>query len=120
MPEGGYVMPKAEKEFVLNYAMNRWQLNFKKNVGPTSDSVRLCAPATLDEWRDYYYSNVKPAEHIDRLGQALYRHIRDELPSEKRFHPDLLAGISEQDCIAYIHTVVIDRVYHGYRKEHGD
>lgn len=32
-------MPKAEKEFILNYATNRWQLNFKKNVGSTSDSI---------------------------------------------------------------------------------
>ena len=112
-------MPKAEKEFVLNYAMNRWQLNFKKNVGPTSDSVRLCAPASLEEWRDYYYANVRPAAHIDALGRALYGHIQNDLPAEERFHPNLLAGITEGDCIRYMHTVVIDRVYNGYRKEHG-
>lgn len=45
-------MPKAEKEFILNYAMNRWQLNFKKNVGPTSDSIRICNPSSLEEWKD--------------------------------------------------------------------
>lgn len=48
-------MPKAEKEFVLNYATNRWQLNFKKNVGPTSDSIRLCQPSNLNDWETYYY-----------------------------------------------------------------
>lgn len=36
-------MQIAKREFVLNYAMNRWQLNFKRNVGPTSDSIRLLA-----------------------------------------------------------------------------
>ena len=60
-------MPRAEKEFILNYATNRWQLNFKKNVGPTSDSIRLCNPSSYEEWRDYYYSNVRSREHIDRL-----------------------------------------------------
>ena len=112
-------MPRAEKEFVLNYAMNRWQLNFKKNVGSTSDSVRLCAPSSLEEWRGYYYANVRPAAHIDALGRALYGHIRDDLPTEERFHPNLLARITEQDCIEYMHMVVINRVFNGYRKEHG-
>lgn len=43
-------MPRANKEFVLNYAMNRWQLNFKRNVGPTSDSIRLCNPSSYEEF----------------------------------------------------------------------
>jgi len=41
-------MPRATKEFVLNYAMNRWQLNFKKNVGPTSELIRSCAPHNFE------------------------------------------------------------------------
>jgi len=56
------------KEWILNSAMNRFQLNFKRNVGPTSESIRKCSPKSLDEWRDYYFNNVKPKEHIwDRL-----------------------------------------------------
>lgn len=112
-------MPKAEKEFILNYAMNRWQFNFKKNVGPTSDSVRICAPESLEEWRTYYYNNIRSAEHIDSLGQALYEHIINDLPGEDRFHPNLVASITKQDCINYMHMVVIDRVFNGYMKEHG-
>lgn len=112
-------MPKAEKEFVLNYAMNRWQLNFKKNVGPTSDSIRRCAPSSLAEWREYYYTKVRSSAHIDSLGQALYAHITNDLPGENRFHPDLLASITEADCIHYMHQIVIDRVFNGYMKEHG-
>lgn len=112
-------MPKAEKEFILNYAMNRWQLNFKKNVGPTSDSIRLCAPQSLEEWREYYYNNVRSAAHIDLLGQSLYGHIKNDLPREDRFHPNLIAKVTEQDCIDYMHMVVIDRVFNGYMKEHG-
>ncbi|HPL64709.1 MAG TPA: MjaI family restriction endonuclease [Syntrophales bacterium] len=37
------------KEWILNSAMNRFQLNFKRNVGPTSESIRMCAPKTLNE-----------------------------------------------------------------------
>ncbi len=111
--------PRAEKEFVLNYAMNRWQLNFKRNVGPTSDSIRECRPNSIDEWRDYYYANVRTKHHIDSLGRKLYVRITGDLPREVRFHPDLLASITEEDCIKYLNSVVIDRTYNGYCKEQG-
>lgn len=112
-------MPIANKEFILNYAMNRWQLNFKRNVGPTSDSIRICNPSSFEEWRDYYYANIRTREHLNSLGRSLYLHITDELPSEERFHPNLLASITEQDCINYMHTVVLERTYNGYLKERG-
>lgn len=112
-------MPKAEKEFILNYAMNRWQLNFKRNVGPTSDSIRACKPKSIHEWENYYYTNVRSKEHIDTLGEQLYDHIKNDLPSEKRFHPELLDSISKNDCMKYMHDMVILRQYNGYLKEHG-
>ncbi|MBR5222300.1 MAG: MjaI family restriction endonuclease [Clostridia bacterium] len=112
-------MPKAEKEFILNYAMNRWQLNFKKNVGPTSDSIRLCAPNSYEEWAEYYYIIVRSRGNIDSIGESLYQHIKNDLPGEERFHPTLLSSITKHDCISYMHNVVIDRVYSGYKKEHG-
>ena len=112
-------MPQANKEFILNYAMNRWQLNFKKNVGPTSDSIRLCDPSSFQEWCDYYYAKVRSAEHLDSLGRKLYHVIRTELPGEMRFHPDLLASITEEDCMDYMHTVVLERTYNGYMRERG-
>lgn len=112
-------MPKAEKEFILNYATNRWQLNFKRNVGPTSDSIRLCNPSSYEEWQNYYYSQVRSRKDIDELGRSLYQHIHDDLPDEERFHPALISSINLQDCISYMHKLVIDRVYNGYIKEHG-
>lgn len=111
--------PAAEKEFVLNYAMNRWQLNFKKNVGPTSDSIRECSPNSMAEWENYYYAQIRSRTHITGLGKTLFRRINEDLPQEKRFHPDLLAGISEADCIDYMHNIVIKRTYDGYAKERG-
>lgn len=112
-------MPKAQKEFVLNYAMNRWQLNFKRNVGPTSDSIRMCTPSSFEEWENYYYLNVRSKEHLDELGRKLYCHIIYDLPCENRFHPDLLDSITEGDCIEYIHKVVLERTYNGFLKERG-
>ena len=112
-------MPKAEKEFVLNYTMNRWQLNFKKNVGPTSDSIRECAPDSLQQWEQYYYQNIRSREHIKSLGEILYGHIKNTLPDEKRFHPELLEAVSKQDCLDYMHNIVITRTYNGYAKEKG-
>jgi hypothetical protein len=112
-------MPIAEKEFVLNYTMNRWQLNFKRNVGPTSASIRDCQPASLEEWEDYYYSNVRSRDDIESLGDRLYYHITETLPGEKRFHPELLEIVTQDDCLQYMHNIVITRTYNGYAKERG-
>lgn len=109
----------AQKEFVLNYATNRWGLNKKSNVGPTSDSIRLCAPNSMEEWVNYYYSNVRSYEHINALGRSLYEKVNKILPYEKRFYPELLDSITEEDCIQYIHQLVINRQYEGYLKENG-
>jgi hypothetical protein len=52
------------KEWILNSAMNRFQLNFKRNVGPTSESIRQCEPKTLEEWREYYFSTSEVPKTI--------------------------------------------------------
>jgi hypothetical protein len=98
------------KEWILNSAMNRFQLNFKRNVGPTSESIRKCSPKNLDEWRAYYFSQVKPKEHIIELGKKLYVKITEVIQSE-------VAEVTEQDCIDYIMQLVIDRTYDGYVTE---
>lgn len=70
------------KEWILNSAMNRFQLNFKRNVGPTSESIRQCAPKTLDEWREYYFKNVRSKEHLEELGKKLYVKITEVIHAE--------------------------------------
>ncbi len=42
------------KEWILNSVMNRFQLNFKRNVGPTSEYIRNCSPKSLTDWENYY------------------------------------------------------------------
>ena len=98
------------KEWILNSAMNRFQLNFKRNVGATSESIRKCAPKSLDEWRDYYYANVKSEAHIEDLGKKLYVKITEVIQSE-------VQEVTEQDCIDYMKQLVINRTYDGYTTE---
>ena len=98
------------KEWILNSAMNRFQLNFKRNVGPTSESIRQCSPRTLVEWREYYYKNVRSREHIEELGRKLYVKITEVIQAE-------VEEITEQDCIDYMIQLVIDRTFDGYMTE---
>jgi len=98
------------KEWILNNAMNRFQLNFKRNVGPTSESIRKCAPETLEEWMDYYFKNVRSKEHIEELGRKLYVKITEVIQAE-------VEEITEEDCINYIFQMVINRTFDGYMTE---
>lgn len=98
------------KEWILNSAVNRFQLNFKRNVGATSENIRKCEPKTLEEWREYYFNNVKPKEHLVELGKKLYVKITEVITTE-------ISEITEQDCIDYIIQLVIDRTFDGYQTE---
>lgn len=98
------------KEWILNSTMNRFQLNFKRNVGSTSESIRQCEPKTLEQWREYYFTNVKSREHIVELGKKLYIKITEVIQAE-------IEEISEEDCIDYMVTLVIDRTFDGYIRE---
>lgn len=98
------------KEWILNSAMNRFQLNFKRNVGPTSESIRKCAPKSLDEWKKYYFTKVRSKDHIERLGRKLYVKITEVIVAE-------VEKINEADCIEYMINMVIGRTYDGYMTE---
>jgi len=65
------------KEWILNSAMNRFQLNFKRNVGAVSEQIRKCAPRTMEDWEKYYFCNVRSIEHIEDLGRKLYVKITE-------------------------------------------
>lgn len=98
------------KEWILNSVMNRFQLNFKRNVGATSESIRKCAPKTVADWEDYYFKNVKSKEHITELGKKLYVKITEVVQAE-------VNDITEKDCIDYMTNLVINRTYDGYMTE---
>ena len=69
-----------------------------------------CAPKTIDEWKEYYFKNVRPKEYIESLGKKLYIKITEVIQSE-------VEEITEQDCIDYISQLVIDRTFDGYMTE---
>lgn len=98
------------KEWILNSVMNRFQLNFKRNVWPTSESIRKCSPKTLEERRDYYFKNIKSEEDIKELGKKLYTKITENIRAE-------IDDITQEDCINYMINMVIDRTFDGYTTE---
>jgi len=114
----------VSKEWVLNAAFNRWQLNRPKYVGKVSEAIRACAPKTLDEWKDYYFNEVSrkhaPSKwtplaqdmrsQLEEIGRRLYVKISENLRSE-------VESVTEQDCIEYVYKVVIERTYEGYQTE---
>ncbi len=98
------------KEWILNSAMNRFQLNFKRNVGAVSEAIRQCAPKTLKEWEEYYFANIRSKEHIKNLGEKLYIKITEVISCE-------IDSITEKDCIDYMFNMVINRTFDGYQTE---
>lgn len=98
------------KEWILNSATNRFQLNFKKNVGAVSEEIRKCAPKTLEDWANYYFQKVRSKQHITDLGKKLYIKITEVIAAEVK-------DITEKDCIAYVFNLVIQRTFDGYQTE---
>jgi len=98
------------KEWILNSAMNRFQLNFKRNVGAVSEEIRKCAPKSIEDWKEYYFSNVRSKEHIEELGKKLYIKITEVISAE-------VEEITEEDCTEYMYNMVINRTFDGYMTE---
>jgi hypothetical protein len=98
------------KEWILNSAMNRFQLNFKRNVGAVSEAIRKCAPKSVGDWKKYYFTNVRSKKHIEELGKKLYIKITEVISAE-------VEDITEEDCIKYLYNMVINRTFDGYMTE---
>jgi len=98
------------KEWILNSATNRYQLNFKRNVGAVSEEIRKCAPKNIQEWEKYYFKNVRSKKYLRELGKKLYIKITEVLAAE-------IGQITEKDCINYIFNLVIKRTFDGYLTE---
>ena len=101
---------KFKREWLLNRATNRFQLNYRRSVGPTSENIRKCKPKSLEEWEGYYYENVRPKTHIENLGEKLFQKIKTVVKEE-------IEKVSEEECVEYMKNLVINRVYDGYIRE---
>lgn len=49
-------------------------------------------------------------EHLTEIGRRLYAKISEQLKAE-------VEAVTEEDCVAYVHEVVINRAYEGYVTE---
>lgn len=110
---------KFKRETLLNYAMNRWGLNKASSVGPTSELIRGCAPASYEQWEEYYFSHAEQKkkngsritrDYIEELGKKLYIKLSEVVHNE-------LQSIQEEECIDYAYNLVLNRTYEGYRSE---
>jgi len=97
------------KEWALNSLMNRGQFNYKRNVGCIMEEIRKCAPKVIDDWKKYYFNNVRSKDHIKNLGYLMYKSVSKILLE--------IQSITEEDCIEYINKMVIDRSFSGYDTE---
>lgn len=98
------------KEWILNQANMRWGLTKKNKVGAVSDEIRKCAPKSVREWEEHYYTNVYPKAHLEQLGRELYIKITEVCQAE-------IESIEEDDCIGFIVNLVINRTFDGYQSE---
>jgi len=98
------------KEWILNQANMRWGLTRKNKVGPVAELIRKCSPKIVEEWESFYYTNAYSKEHLEQLGRQLYMKISEVCRSE-------IENVTEQDCINFIVTLVINRTFDGYQSE---
>ncbi|MGQ9462197.1 MAG: MjaI family restriction endonuclease [Candidatus Fervidibacter sp.] len=115
---------RQAKEWVLNIAFNRWQLNRPKYVGRLAEAIRGCAPKSLEDWKRFYCEQVPKKyvpkgwqmlgndmeERLAEIGRRLFAKVSEQLKVE-------VEAITEDDCIAYVREVVINRTYEGYVTE---
>lgn len=98
------------KEWILNQANMRWGLTKKTKVGPVSELIRKCSPKSINDWENYYYSNVYTKKYLEELGMKLYIKVSEVCHSE-------IESITEDDCTNFIINLVIYRTYDGYQSE---
>ncbi len=98
------------KEWILNQANMRWGLTKKNKVGPVAELIRKCEPKTVEEWENYYFTNVYPKKHLEHLGKILFIKVTDVCKAE-------IEEVTEDDCINFIYNLVINRTFDGYQSE---
>lgn len=94
-------------ETQLNYYFNKGKFNHPTEIGYVMDGIRKCAPVTLNEWRNYYFENIRDESFLEDLANRMYNSI------ETQKH----INVSEEECLNYIHDVIFRRTFEGYNKE---
>lgn len=113
----------GKKEHVLNYACQLYQLSRPNKVGAVMALIRECQPASLEQWKDWYFENAYTdskvrckvtMDSIRDLGERLYCKIREIVMPEWE---EAFRQLTLQDCVDYVYNVTINRTYDGYVRE---
>ncbi len=113
----------GNKEHILNYTCQFYQLSRPSKVGAVMALIRECQPASYDEWKQWYFQNAHTAgrvpvklseQSLTELGERLYEKLQQfVIPSWQQTFRELTL----QDCIDYIYNLTINRTYDGYLRE---
>lgn len=98
------------KEWILNQANMRWQLNRPRHVGHVAEEIRKCSPKTLEDWKSYYFKNVRSKGQLEEIGKKLYIKVTEVCKAE-------IEQLTEEDCINFVIELVINRTFDGYQSE---
>lgn len=113
----------GNKEHVLNYACQLYQLSRPAKVGAVMALIRECQPNTFEEWESWYFDNAYTAtkqpqkltkEVLTELGERLYTKITTFVIPEWE---EAFRTLTLQDCIDYIYNLTINRTYDDYIRE---
>ena len=79
-----YSLEFGKKEKVLNYTSQTYQLTRPAKVGAVMSLIRECQPATIEEWKDWFFEHASTAakqptrvteDSLRELGERLYEKI---------------------------------------------
>ncbi len=118
-----YSLEFGKKEKVLNYACQTYQLSRPNKVGAVMALIRECQPQTFEQWETWYFENAVTEgknsfrvtkESLTELGERLYAKITEVVIPE---WTEAFKNLTEEDCVAYIYNLTINRTYDGYLRE---
>lgn len=118
-----YSLEFGKKEKVLNYACQTYQLSRPNKVGAVMALIRECQPQTFEQWETWYFENAVTEgknsfrvtkESLTELGERLYAKITEVVIPE---WIEAFENLTEEDCVAYIYNLTINRTYDGYLRE---
>ena len=113
----------GNKEHVLNYACQLYQLSRPAKVGAVMALIRECQPKSFEEWKSWYFENAYTAtknpqklskDSLTELGERLYTKITNFVIPEWE---EAFRELTLQDCIDYVYNLTINRTYDGYIRE---
>ena len=113
----------GNKEKVLNYANQTYQLSRPNKVGAVMALIRECQPESIEEWEKWYFEKAHTEsknptkitkDALVELGERLYVKITEIVIPEWK---DAFNQLTLQDCIDYIYNLTINRTFDGFFRE---